>query len=135
MFDITAQTAAEYLRASGRIDAAEPAQVSELAGGVSNVVLLVALPARGERFVLKQARGQLRVKEEWLCPVERIWREVEVLRACGGILRRAAKGQSRKSRPGDLLNLYRPVVPEVLWEDRANYCFAMTAAPPRNRTW
>jgi hypothetical protein len=23
----------------------------------------------------------------------------------------------------------------VLWEDRANYCYAMTAAPHRNRTW
>src|SRR4029453_4982285 len=87
MFEITTPSAAEYLRTRGRIEAQEPVQVSELAGGVSNLVLLVTLPALGQRFVLKQARGQLRVKEEWLCPVERIWREVEVLRACGELLR------------------------------------------------
>jgi aminoglycoside phosphotransferase (APT) family kinase protein len=135
MLELTAQTAADYLRAAGRIEATEPVQVSELAGGVSNVVLLVSLPARGKRFVLKQSRGQLRVKEEWLCPIERIWREVDVLRACGGLLRSAAQKKQNRPRTGDLLSLYRPVVPEVLWEDRDNYCFAMTAAPPRNRTW
>jgi 5-methylthioribose kinase len=88
----------------------------------------VTLPERGERFVLKQARGQLRVKEEWLCPVERIWREVDVLRACGELLRSAECGM--RSEEG-----IQPSVPRVLWEDRANYCYAMTAAPSRNRTW
>src|SRR5262245_18692640 len=135
MLEITAETAGDYLRTTGRVVPNEPAQVRELAGGVSNVVLLVTLPARGERFVLKQARGQLRVKEEWLCPVERIWREADVLRACGAILQSAAQTKQRTSRTGDLFSLYRPVVPQILWEDRANYCFAMTAAPPRNRTW
>ncbi len=135
MFEITTATAAEYLRTSGRIDAGEPVEVRELAGGVSNVVLLVMLPARGERLVLKQARGKLRVKEEWLCPVERIWREVEVLRACGGLLRNAECGVRNDGRMTKVWELFRPGVPEVLWEDRANYCFGMTAAPARHRTW
>ena len=135
MFEITTLTAAEYLRASGRIEPSEPVQVSELAGGVSNVVLLVKLPARGERFVLKQARGQLRVKEEWLCPVERIWREVDVLRACGELLRIADCGLRNERAQAKVFDLFRPGVPGVLWEDRPNYCFAMTAAPARHRTW
>src|SRR5262245_30076622 len=124
MLEITEQSAADYLRATGRIDVQEPVQVKELAGGVSNVVLLVTLPARGERFVLKQARGQLRVKEEWLCPVERIWREVDVLRACGVILRNAGWGVRNKKAQRSAYDFLRPRVPVVQWEDRPNYCFA-----------
>jgi hypothetical protein len=135
MLEITAQSAAEYLRASGRIEASEPAEVRELAGGVSNVVLLVTLPARCERFVIKQARGQLRVKEVWLCPVERIWREVEVLRACGQLLRNTDCGLRNEMRMEKVWRLFQPSVPDVLWEDRSNFCFAMTAAPARHRTW
>jgi 5-methylthioribose kinase len=128
MRSITEQTAAEYLRATGRVTGDEPIEVRELTGGVSNVVLLVTLRARGERFVLKQARGQLRVQEEWLCPVERIWREVEVLRACGERLRSAECGMRNAE-------FFHPGVPDVLWEDRANYCFAMTAAWSKAKTW
>jgi len=126
MFEISDTSAAEYLRTSGRVGAQEPIQVVELPGGVSNVVLLVTLPERGERFALKQARGRLRVKEEWLCSVERIWREVEVLRACAGLLRKQNTTVFQSLLPG---------VPALLWEDRANYCYAMAAAPQRNRTW
>ena len=78
MFEITARTAHEYLRLNGRLEPGELVHVQELAGGVSNVVLLVELPARSERFVLKQARGRLRVAADWRCPVERIWRDVRV---------------------------------------------------------
>jgi 5-methylthioribose kinase len=134
MWTITAETAAEYLRTAGRASADEAVEVRELTGGVSNVVLLVTLPAHGERFVLKQARGQLRVQEEWLCPVERIWREVEVLRACGEQLRVAECGV-RDGERDTVATLSRPGVPEVLWEDRENFCFAMTAAWPKAKTW
>src|SRR5690348_8565077 len=79
---IDATSAADYLRASGRIAAREAAEVQELVGGVSNVVLLVSRPQRGERFILKQARDRLRTKDEWLCPPERIWREIDVLEIC-----------------------------------------------------
>lgn len=88
MFEINAENAAEYLRSSGY--AGPPSEVKydvrELAGGVSNVVLLATPAGGGEPLVLKQACGRLRVKEEWLCPVERIWREIDVLRICGDVL-------------------------------------------------
>jgi hypothetical protein len=120
MHQIDASNAAEYLQNAGRASVDELIDVRELTGGVSNVVLLVALPERGERFVLKQARGRLRVKEDWRCPVERIWREVEVLEVCGWTLRSAQPAKAR----------FRPAVPEVLWEDRANYCYATTTRAP-----
>jgi len=124
MREITSTTAAEYLRDCGRIGPRERADVVELAGGVSNIVLLVSLPERGERFVMKQARERLRVSEEWLCPVERIWREVQTLRLCGELL-----GSDLSSDGASA------IVPEVLWEDRANYVYAMTAAPAGHQTW
>lgn len=85
---------------------------------------------RGERFVLKQARERLRVKDEWLCPVERIWREVEVLGLCGRLL------ETRNAKCG-IWNghSFDAEVPQVLWEDRENYVYAMTAAPEAHRTW
>ena len=131
MREITAASAAEYLRSAGRLAATEAAEVRELAGGVSNVVLLVTLTLRGEQFVLKQARGQLRVKEEWLCPIERIWREVETLRICHKLLPDRATGLE----PSSFLPAFEPGVPAVLWEDKENYCYAMTAAPDGHRTW
>ena len=134
MLELNEQTAADYLRSCGHVGAQEPVQVTELAGGVSNVVLLVTLPGRGERFILKQARGQLRVKEQWLCPVERIWREAEVLWTCGEVLQSTECGL-RNAEQLSAAWPFQPGVPNVVWEDRENYCFAMTAAPPKNRTW
>lgn len=125
MLQIDADSAAAYLRSAGRAAADEPILVRELAGGVSNFVLLVTLPRRGQRFVLKQARERLRVQEDWRCSVERIWREVEVLRRCGGLLKRGGAPRAK----------FPPCVPKLLWEDRANYCFAMSAAPEEHHTW
>ena len=129
MFEIESPTALEYLRQCEPLAArvAGGCQVCELAGGVSNVVLLVT-PERGEPFVIKQARGRLRVKDEWLCPVERIWREVEVLRLCGEVL----GIQNSQCR---IQNSIVASVPRVIWEDRENYLYAMTAAPAGHRTW
>jgi 5-methylthioribose kinase len=123
MFEITGQTAAEYLQSAGPLPKGEPVDVRELAGGVSNVVLLVTLPQRGETFVLKQARERLRVKDDWRCPVERIWREMETLSICGRLL---------DVRNGESIEA---IVPKVLWEDREHYIYAMTAAPEEHRTW
>lgn len=125
MYEITPLSAGEYLQASGRLPPGEPVQVRELAGGVSNVVLLVELPTRPERYVLKQARGRLRVAADWRCPVERIWREIDTLRICRRLVAR---------EPG-LSHSWQPIVPEILWEDRDNFCYAMTAAPDNHRTW
>ena len=36
----------------------------------------------GDDLVLKQVREQLKVAEPWYCSVDRIWREVDVLRIC-----------------------------------------------------
>ena len=99
---------------------------------MSNAVFFVELFKSGERFVLKQAREKLRVQEEWRCPVERIWREVEVLRLCGELLSaQSAEPHTRKTEEV----AYEATVPLVLWEDRANLFYAMTAAPEGQRTW
>ena len=126
MFEISVETAADYLLKSGRIRARDEVSVSELAGGVSNLVLLVTRKDGSERFVLKQARQRLRVPEEWLCPIERIWREVETLKLCGDLLTAEFKVQSSKFKVG---------VPEVLWEERENFVYAMTAAERGQRSW
>ncbi len=127
MCELSAESVAEYLRSTGRATANAGIVARELAGGVSNLVLLVEIPGRGERFVVKQARGRLRVAEEWLCPVERIWREVEVLNLCGELVARF-EAQGPKFE-------VEAEVPRVLWEDRGNYAYAMTAAPTDHRTW
>ncbi len=157
--------AAAYLRETGRVDPAEPLDVQFLAGGVSNVVLYVRRPARADGdFVLKQARPQLRVPDPWFCSVERIWREVAVLRLCEARLSGVpasgvpasgvptsgvpasgmpasgmpASGNSsgNESRVGASLREALSVrLPRILFEDREHYLFAMTAAPLGHATW
>lgn len=117
-------TAIAYLRSRGMVSADEPATARRLAGGVSNEVWYIDRPA--ESFVLKQARPQLRTQDPWFSPVERIWRETDVLKACGEALRATAD-----LAPQGLA----AIVPDVLFEDRDRYCYAMTAAPPEHRTW
>ncbi|MGI8979684.1 MAG: phosphotransferase family protein [Pirellulaceae bacterium] len=132
MLELTAHSAANYLRERGAIGPHEPALVSELAGGVSNTVLLVHRPdCPGGDFVLKQALPRLKVQQEWLCSIERIWREVEVLEICGELL--ASGGR----QPPDTISRekWNTAVPKILFSDRANYCYAMTAAPAGHQTW
>lgn len=131
---LDASNAGDFLRDAGIASPDEELTVRELAGGVSNIVLHVG---RGQGsandFVLKQARGQLRVEQPWFCSVERIWREVEVLRVCSDIL---ARSVSEERRLDSSLTLRASVtVPTILFEDRENYAFAMTAAPLGHRTW
>ena len=127
MHSLTTASAPRYLAAAGIAGPNEQLQVRELSGGVSNVVLLVEF-STGRRLVLKQALPRLRVAQEWLCSIERIWREVEVLRLCG----RLVGNDAGAKRPESGLVVR---VPEVLLEDRENYLFAMTAAPAKHRTW
>jgi 5-methylthioribose kinase len=77
-------------------------------------VLLVESGA--ERFVMKQALGKLRVKEEWLADQSRIFRESAAL---------------RKLAP------YFPdgSLPAMLFEDRDNFIFAMSAASSASVCW
>ncbi|MEQ8784731.1 MAG: phosphotransferase [Pirellulaceae bacterium] len=120
MREIDAITAESYLRATGHIADGVGVRIRELTGGVSNVVLLVE-PEHEPAYVLKQARPRLRVAQPWFCSVERIWREAEVLRVCRRVLREAGSASSAD---------FRAEVPELLFEDRQNFLYAMSAAPP-----
>lgn len=132
MLELNADNAEGYLRSAGRVATNDAVEVSRLTGGVSNEVLYVAFPDRQRPdFVLKQARDRLRVPEPWHCSVERIWREVEVLRICEGLLRdRPSEDSGSAGKPTLTLQ-----TPAVLFEDRENYCFAMAAAPRDHVVW
>ena len=86
-------------------------RVTPLTGGVSSDVFL--LEEGKARFVAKRSIPQLRVAEHWPCDPSRIWREVDALR------------------------LLAPVcaVPQVVYEDRAEYLYVMTAAPADAEPW
>jgi 5-methylthioribose kinase len=115
MHEIDATTAAAYLRDVGRIPNDGEVHVSELSGGVSNIVLRVDQPGR-EPFVLKQCRERLRVPMEWHARLDRIWTEYAALELLRAILT-------------------DEYVPRILFEDRQNYLFAMTCAPDLAVTW
>ncbi len=121
--------AAQYLRDTGRIAPDEVVRVSELAGGVSNMVLLVERPQRpDEDLVLKQARGQLRTQKPWFSRLERIWREADVLRVCSRLI------GSAPPQP-DAGSARVASTPRIVFEDRDNYLLAITAAPRPNTVW
>jgi 5-methylthioribose kinase len=115
MREITTETAADYLRESGRVSATDHISVRELSGGVSNAVLRVDIPDRAP-FVIKQCRRRLRVAMEWQAPLERIWAEQATLELLGQILPEG-------------------FVPRVQFDDRPNYLFAMTCAPDDAVPW
>src|ERR1022692_849822 len=110
--DLSAENAAAYLRERGAWP--EEAGIRELGGGVSNTVLLVESGER--RLVLKQALGKLRVAEEWLSDQQRIFRESAAL---------------EKLAP----HLPEGSLPAVLFEDRGNFLYAMSAAPDGSASW
>ena len=70
------------------------------------------------------------VPEAWHCTVERIWREVEVLRVCQRVLDDQPAGEGRADEP-----TLTATTPTVLFEDRDNFAFGMTAAPGDHRVW
>jgi aminoglycoside phosphotransferase (APT) family kinase protein len=109
MFELNALNAPDYLAERGiRADSAV-----ELGGGVSNVVVLCETSAG--RLILKQSAGRLRVQDEWLSDRARIFREAEAMRHLAPLLGSA--------------------VPEILFEDRPSYVFAMSAAPLEAISW
>ncbi len=115
MRELNAENAAAYLRESGRVPEGVPVAVRELSGGVSNIVLRVDVPGRPP-LVLKQCRERLRVAMDWRARLDRIWAEVATLRLLGAILPART-------------------VPDILFEDRPEYLFAMTCAPDDAATW
>jgi len=119
-------TAADYLRETGRVGPSERLVVRELAGGVSNMVLLVERNEREDGdFVLKQGREQLRTAQPWFASLERVWREVAVLNVCHKLL----------ATDRDELRPVAACVPEILFEDKQNFLFAMSPAPRPHATW
>ncbi len=91
--------------------------VSELGGGVSNIVLLIEWPNEPDRrWVAKQSLGKLRVKDDWRSDRERIFREAEAILALAPLL-------------GDT------ALPKVIQIDRERYFFIMTAAPAGSVVW
>ena len=121
--NLTAANAVDYLRSRGHLAPSESAHAAELSGGVSNRVIRVSRSG-GDDLVLKQARGRLHVSETWYCSIERIWREVEVLRICSDLI---------CDRTADVP--FRIEVPRLLFEDRENYLYAMSAAPTGHIVW
>jgi 5-methylthioribose kinase len=115
MFELTAQTVPAYLIRRGWVTSDEPIDVRVLSGGVSNVVLLIRHPSR-DPYVLKQSRAQLRTQADWFSQPERIFREEAAQRILSQLL-----------PPG--------AIPNVLFEDRENYCYAMTAVRPDHLVW
>ncbi|MBM3796423.1 MAG: hypothetical protein FJW31_20715 [Acidobacteria bacterium] len=115
MFHLTTESFAEY--AQGRSElAGEAWRARLLGGGVSNTVMLAQGARSGRRLVFKQALGQLRVKEVWLADQSRIHREAASIRALAPLLPAGA-------------------VPVVAFEDRANFIYAMEAAPGGSDDW
>lgn len=111
-FELTPANAADYLRNRHGIEARHAV---ELGGGVSNAVLRVE-PAQGEAFVMKQSLGKLRVEQDWFSDRDRIHRECDAIRMLHEDL-----------APGS--------VPAILFEDRDNCIYAMSAAPAGSRPW
>lgn len=131
MREIDLENAAEFLSQLGWLAAGESPQFTLLEGGVSNLVMLVerqtvAAGTIAERqFVVKQARGQLAVAEPWFCSVDRLEREVDVLRTCQQILA-DDRGLAADHSIG---------VPTLYGHDPANHLYAMSAAGDGQRTW
>ncbi|MBS0265175.1 MAG: phosphotransferase [Planctomycetes bacterium] len=115
MLEVTTDSAADYLRTHGFLPRETPAQCDLLAWGVSNVVLRIT-PQSGRPFVIKQSREKLRTKADWFSRLDRIYREIAVMRLIHPLL------------PAG-------VVPQVLFEDRPNYLFGMEAAPADHHVW
>lgn len=108
------QALAGYLRATGRIAPGENPSIRVLAGGVSNRTVLVER-ASGESWVIKQALPKLRVAVDWFCPPDRAAREALGTRWLNTI---APDSTSR-----------------LVFEDAANYLFAMEAVPQPHENW
>ncbi|NQV28083.1 MAG: aminoglycoside phosphotransferase family protein [Rhodopirellula sp.] len=123
MIEVDASNVLHYLATEGQpqweqlsldTDVLAKSTAAELAWGVSNIVIRIDTPVRS--FVVKQSREQLRTKIDWFSQLDRIWREVDVLRTLETLLPAGA-------------------VPRVLSEDRDNYLFTMESIDADHRVW
>jgi tRNA A-37 threonylcarbamoyl transferase component Bud32 len=83
--ELTPQSAVPYLTGRGLLDPGNRADVDLLGGGVSCVVIAVVSES-GARFVVKQARAQLRVAEQWLASPDRAETEADALQVAATIV-------------------------------------------------
>lgn len=114
MADLDASTARTYLAQKFSLPE-HLVEVRELSGGVSNLVFRASIGGRPD-LILKQSLAKLRVQQDWFCDRRRIFREMQALSLLGPL---APSGS----------------LPIVLFEDRENFLFAMSAAPPESPTW
>lgn len=131
---LTPQNAASLLRQWAWLRDDEAAEVSLLAGGVSNEVFRVSRGS-GDDFVVKQARGRLKVAAEWTCSIERIWRERDVMLAIAALLRRREPIETAVASENAIPDEVVATVPLLLHENLADYAIAISAAPATHQTW
>lgn len=118
-FQLDAANAISYLVGRGLIatESARTATATDLGGGVSNIVIRVDFCGEMERaLVVKQSLPKLRVAGDWFADRERIYRECAGLKYLAGRL--DASG-----------------IPRVVFEDRDNFLFVMTAAAAGGVNW
>ena len=118
-FTLTTENAVPYLVERGLLApaAARTATAEFLGGGVSNVVVRVNPAGDGDDgLVLKQSLPKLRVEEDWFADRGRIYRERAGIDWLAGVLSAGA-------------------LPQVVYEDRDNFLFVMTAAPADGVNW
>ena len=115
MIDLGPDNALEYLRSNGHLAPDASANAELLAWGVSNVVMRISLES-GDDFVLKQSREQLQTRKPWFSRLDRIWRETDFMQTLAPLLPLG-------------------VIPQVLFEDRENYLFAMEAVEADHTVW
>lgn len=119
MYELRADSAAEYLRAAGVIGERSSVRTSELGGGVSNRVLRVETDS--DCVVLKQPFANLDVEQDWPADSNRVHNEAEAARTFRAVI--------------DRLGLDPIEVPDVRYEDRENHVIAIECAPVKARTW
>ena len=83
MFELTLESAPDYLVRRGLAPAGAEVEVAELTGGVSATVISARIPPTGAAMVVKQALARLRVKDDWRAKQERTELEAAALRLCG----------------------------------------------------
>jgi 5-methylthioribose kinase len=110
---LSPETLVSYLETRNLLPPNAAVEVTQLDGGVSNVVLAVDNGA--ERLVVKQALPRLRVRELWLAKRERAISEADALGLVGTIT--------------------PDTVPAVLDLDRDNCALTIAGAPSSWTTW
>ena len=127
VFELSEENAVAYLVSRGVVsgECGRWAKAEFLGGGVSNVVIKVSNGGgEANALVLKQSLPKLRVEEDWFADQKRIHRERAGLDFVGGLRSGGTAGER-----------VFWTVPEVVDEDRDNFIFAMTAAPPDGFNW